>query len=38
MNYAVQMASGAMTYIPDVIQIGSYIQKLLGEGCIHRHT
>jgi hypothetical protein len=30
MNYAVEMGSGAMIYIPSVIKIGSSIQRLLG--------
>jgi hypothetical protein len=33
MKYAVENVSGAMTYIPSFIKIGSVIQKL-----IHRHT
>jgi hypothetical protein len=33
---AVEMGSGAMTYVPSFIKIGSGIQKLI-EG-IHRHT
>jgi hypothetical protein len=36
MKYAVEMGSGAMTYIPSLIKIGSDIQKLTGG--IHRHT
>jgi hypothetical protein len=38
MKYAVQMGSGAMIYIPNVIivNIGSDIKKLMGR--IHRHT
>jgi hypothetical protein len=36
MNYAVEMDSGAMIYIPSFIMIGSAIQKLI-KG-IHRHT
>jgi hypothetical protein len=34
MNYAIKMGSGAMTYIPNFIKIGSGIQKLIG----HTHT
>jgi hypothetical protein len=30
MNYAVEMGSGAMIYIPSFIEIGSGIQKLIG--------
>jgi hypothetical protein len=30
MNYAVEMDSGAMIYVPDFINIGSDIQKLKG--------
>jgi hypothetical protein len=29
MNYAVEMSSGAMIYVPSFIEIGSGIQKLL---------
>jgi hypothetical protein len=36
MKYAVQMGSGAMICIPNIINIGSDIQKLIGR--IHRHT
>jgi hypothetical protein len=36
MKYAVQVDSGAMTYIPRFIKIGSGIQKLMGG--IHRHA
>jgi hypothetical protein len=36
MNYAVEMGSGAIIYIPSFIQIGSGIQNLLRG--IHRHT
>jgi hypothetical protein len=32
MNYAVEMGSGVMVYIPSFIKIGSVIQKLKGEG------
>jgi hypothetical protein len=32
LKYAVEMGSGAMIYIPSFIQIGSDIQKLIGEG------
>jgi hypothetical protein len=31
MKYAVELGSGAMIYIPSLIQIGSGIQKLTGE-------
>jgi hypothetical protein len=34
MKYAVKMGSGAMTYIPNFIKIGSGIQKFIGG--IHR--
>jgi hypothetical protein len=37
MNYAVEMGSGAMTYTPSFIKIGSDIQKLMG-GYTYRHT
>jgi hypothetical protein len=30
MKYAVEMGSGAMTYIPSFLKIGSGIQKLIG--------
>jgi hypothetical protein len=30
MNYAVEVGSGAVIYIPSFIKIGSGIQKLLG--------
>jgi hypothetical protein len=30
MKYAVEMGSGAVIYIPSLIQIGSGIQKLMG--------
>jgi hypothetical protein len=30
MKYAVAMGSGGMTYIPNLINIGSGIQKLIG--------
>jgi hypothetical protein len=30
MKYAVEMGSGAITYIPSFIKIGSVIQKLIG--------
>jgi hypothetical protein len=32
MKYAVEMSSGAMTYIPSLIKILSGIQKLMGRG------
>jgi hypothetical protein len=35
-EYAVEVDSGAMIYIPSFIRIGSGIQKLIGG--IHRHT
>jgi hypothetical protein len=31
MKYAVEMGSGAMTYIPSFINIGSSIHKLMGD-------
>jgi hypothetical protein len=38
-EYAVQMGSGAMIYIPSFIKTGSGIQKLMeGGGGIHRET
>jgi hypothetical protein len=37
MNHIVEMGSGAMTYIPSFIQIGSAIQTLIGE-YTYRHT
>jgi hypothetical protein len=30
MKYAVEMGSGAMVYIPNLIKIGSGIQKMMG--------
>jgi hypothetical protein len=36
MNYAVEIGSGAMIYIPSFMKISSCIQKSI-EG-IHRHT
>jgi hypothetical protein len=30
MKYAVEMGSGAMTYIPSLIESGSAIQKFIG--------
>jgi hypothetical protein len=30
MKYAVEMGSGAMIYIPSLVKIGIYIQKLRG--------
>jgi hypothetical protein len=36
MKYAVELGSGAMTYIPNFTKIGSGIQKLMGG--IHSHT
>jgi hypothetical protein len=36
MKYVVEMGSGAMTYIPSFIKIGSAIQKFIRG--IHRHT
>jgi hypothetical protein len=36
MNYAVEMGSGAMIYIPSFIKTGLAIQKLTRG--IHRHT
>jgi hypothetical protein len=38
MKYAVEKGSGAMTYIPSFIKIGSGIQKLVGEGFTDTHT
>jgi hypothetical protein len=32
MKYAVEMGSGAMIHIPTFINIGSGIQKFMGEG------
>jgi hypothetical protein len=38
-QYAVEMGSCAMIYIPCFVNIGSGIQKLMGWGAgIHRHT
>jgi hypothetical protein len=37
MKYTIEMASGAMIYIPGFIQIGSGIQKLIG-GDTHTQT
>jgi hypothetical protein len=36
MKYVIKMGSGAMTYIPSFIKIGSGIQKLIGAG-MHGH-
>jgi hypothetical protein len=36
MNYAVEMGSGGMIYIPSFMKIGSGIQKLIEWN--HRHT
>jgi hypothetical protein len=36
MKYAVEIGSGAMIYIPGLINFGSRVQKLMGG--IHRHT
>jgi hypothetical protein len=36
-NWAVEMGSGAMTYAPSFIKIGSGIQKLIG-GDTQTHT
>jgi hypothetical protein len=35
MKYAVEMGSGAMIYIPSFINIGSGIQKLMGDTQTH---
>jgi hypothetical protein len=35
MKYTIKMGSGAMTYIPSFVRIGSAIQKLIGG--INRH-
>jgi hypothetical protein len=38
-NYAVEMESGAMICIPSFINIGSDIQKSVGEGThVQKHT
>jgi hypothetical protein len=38
MEYAVEMGSGAVIYVPGFIKIGSGIQKLiLGDTQTHRH-
>jgi hypothetical protein len=37
MKYAVEMGSDAIICVPNLIQIGSGIQKLI-QGGIHRHT
>jgi hypothetical protein len=36
LNWAVEMGSGAVIYVPSFIKIGSGVQKLIGG--IHRHT
>jgi hypothetical protein len=36
MNYAVEMGSGAMIYIPSLIKIGSGIEKFIGRS--HKNT
>jgi hypothetical protein len=38
MKYAVEMGSGIMIYIPNFIEIGSGIQKLIREGCTDTQT
>jgi hypothetical protein len=38
MEYAVEMSSGSMIYIPSFIKIGSGIQKLIGGGYTVTHT
>jgi hypothetical protein len=38
MKYAGDMASGGMIYIPGFTNIGSSVQKLLGDGWIDRQT
>jgi hypothetical protein len=39
MNYALEMGSGIIIYIPSFIKIGSAIQKLIGGGgCIDTQT
>jgi hypothetical protein len=37
-NYAVEMGSGTLIYIPSFIKIDSAIQKLVGWGDIYTHT
>jgi hypothetical protein len=37
MNYAVEMGSGAMIYIPSFMKTGSGIQKLWWKGDSHTH-
>jgi hypothetical protein len=32
MNYAHEMGSGTIIYVPSFVRIGSEIQKLMGEG------
>jgi hypothetical protein len=36
MNYAIEMGTGTMIYIPYFIKNGSGIQKLIGGGYTHR--
>jgi hypothetical protein len=36
MNYAVEMGSGGMLFVPSFIKIGSGVQKLIWEGYAHR--
>jgi hypothetical protein len=38
MNYAIEITSGDMIYMPSFIKIGSGFQKFLGRGYTHRHT
>jgi hypothetical protein len=38
MKQVVEVGSGVTIYIPSFIQTGSGLQKLIGEGGIHRHT
>jgi hypothetical protein len=37
-NWAVEMDSGVVIYIPSFIKIGSGILKLIGMGGVYRHT
>jgi hypothetical protein len=38
MKYAVEMGSGAMTYVPSFIKIGSGIRMLIGGGDLQTHS
>jgi hypothetical protein len=37
LNYAVEMGSGAVIYVPSFIMIGAGVQTLMGGGYTHTH-